>query len=332
MLFFIFFILLSDFAMASDEIAINAAPYFIFYKDGRIDRLIGNDIDPPGLDPKTGVESKDVDISPDVTVRVYRPKSAAGKQAQKLPLLVYFHGGGFCIETAFSPFYHQHINAWVAEGNIAAVSVNYRRAPEYQLPIPFEDSWTAMKWIAAHSGGKGPDEWLNEIADLNQVYLAGDSAGGNIAHRMALRVGTEGLDGVKIKGLQLIHPHFWGEKLIGEEQEWDRKDLFVVENLWFMVSKDIKNLDHPIVNPEHDPDLGRLAAERVAVYVAEKDNLKVRGRHYAECLKKSGWKGTVEVVETTGEGHVFHLFNPTCDMAGELVKQLAAFTSSGRSG
>ncbi|KGN61724.1 probable carboxylesterase 12 [Cucumis sativus] len=315
--------------MASDDIALNVAPFFILYKDGRIDRLIGNDIDPPGLDPKTGVETKDVDISPDVAVRVYRPKSPDEKQSEKLPLLVYFHGGGFCIETAFSPFYNQHISAWVAEANIAAVSVNYRRAPEHQLPIPFEDAWTAMKWIASHSEGKGPDEWLNEIADLNQVYLAGDSAGGNMAHRMALRTVTEGLEGVKIKGLQLIHPHFWGGELLGEENDWDPKDLFVVENLWFVVSKDIKTLDDPIVNPEHDPDLGRLPAERVGIYVAEKDNLKERGRHYAECLKKSGWGGTVEVVETEGEGHVFHLFNPTCDMAGELVKQLAAFIKSG---
>ncbi|KAG6605132.1 probable carboxylesterase 12 [Cucurbita moschata] len=317
--------------MASDEIALNAAPWFIIYKDRRIDRLIGNDIDPPGLDPKTGVESKDVVISQEdsVAVRIYRPKSAAGagKGDQKLPLLVYFHGGGFCIETAFSPFYHQHLNPWVAQANIVAVSVNYRRAPEHQLPIPFEDSWSALKWIAAHSNGTGPDEWLNEIADLNQVYLAGDSAGGNIAHRMALRMATEGLAGVKIKGLQLIHPHFWGGKLIGEEKEWDPKSIYVVENLWYWVSKDIKDLDDPIVNPEHEPDLGRLAAEKVAIYVAEKDNLKERGRHYAECLRKSGWGGTVDVVETDGEGHVFHLFNPSCDSAADLVGQLAAFIS-----
>lgn len=313
--------------MASNEIALNAAPYFIIYKDRRIERLIGNDIDPPGLDPKTGVDSKDVVISLEdsVAVRIYKPKSASGKQAQKLPLLVYFHGGGFCIETAFSPFYHQHINAWVARANIVAVSVNYRRAPEHQLPIPFEDSWTAMKWIATHSKGTGPDEWLNEIADLNQVYLAGDSAGGNIAHRMAVRAGTEGLAGVKVKGLQLIHPHFWGEKLIGEEKDWDPEHIFVVKNLWYLVSQDIKGLDDPIVNPEHDPDLGRLPAEKVAVYVAEKDNLKERGKHYVECLKKSGWSGNADVVHTDGEGHVFHLFNPDCDTAADLVGQLAAF-------
>ncbi|XP_022944207.1 probable carboxylesterase 12 [Cucurbita moschata] len=315
--------------MDSDEISFNAVPYFVIYKDGRIDRLLGEDFHPPGVDPKTGVESKDVVVSPEdsVAVRIYRPKSVA-KQARKLPLLVYFHGGGFCVGTAFSSLFHQHINAWVAKANIAAVSVDYRRAPEYQLPIPFEDSWTAMKWVAAHSGGAGPDEWLNEIADLNRVYLGGDSAGGNIAHRMALRVATEGLAGVKIKGLQLVHPHFWGEKLIGEEKEWDPKDIFVGKNLWFVVSKDIKDLDDPIVNPEYDPDLERLSAEKVAVYVAEKDNLKERGRHYAECLRKSGWGGAVEVVETIGEGHVFHLFNPTSDSAVELVGQLAAFTSS----
>lgn len=320
-------------AMASNEIAHDASPLLIVYKDGRVQRLAGNDVTPPSLDPQTGVDSKDVPISPEtaVTVRIYRPKipADAGPQPPKLPLLVYIHGGGFCIESAFSPTYHRHINSLVAKANAVAVSVDYRRAPEHHLPIAYEDSWAALKWVAAHAAGTGPDEWLNGLADLNRVYIAGDSAGANIAHHMAVRMGTEGLAGVKIRGLLLIHPYFWGGKLIGDEEKLDPKERSIIENLWYLACPKISGLDDPIVNPACDPNLGRLAAERVAVFVAEKDALKQRGWFYEESLKKSGWGGAVEVQETKAEGHVFHLFNPTSDVAADFVGKVAAVINAG---
>jgi hypothetical protein len=42
-------------------------------------------------------------------------------------------------------------------------------------------------------------------------------------------------------------------------------------------------------------------------------------------LKKSGWSGVVEIVETEGEDHVFHLFNPDCDKAVFMMKQVVSF-------
>ena len=315
-------------SMDSTEIAHNFSPLFIVYKDGTVHRLLGNDAIPPSPDPVTGVDSKDVVISPEtaVSVRIYRPKPAtATAQPQKLPVLVYVHGGGFCIESAFSPFYDRHVKSLVAEANVVAVSVDYRLAPEHPLPIAYEDSWAALKWVAAHSDGNGPEEWLNGIVDLDRVYFAGDSAGANIVHHLAVRVGSEGIGGLNLKGLILVHPYFWGGKLVGDEEKLRAEERHFMEKLWYVTCPTISGLDDPIVNPEYDPKLGQLAAERVVVYVAEKDALKNRGWFYSECLKKSGWGGTVEVVETKGEGHVFHLFNPTTDVALDFVRKLAAF-------
>jgi acetyl esterase/lipase len=63
----------------------------------------------------------------------------------------------------------------------------------------------------------------------------------------------------------------------------------------------------------------------VLVFVAENDLLKDRGWYYKELLEKIGWGGVVEVIETKGEGHVFHLFNPKCDNALSLFNQIASF-------
>jgi acetyl esterase/lipase len=54
-------------------------------------------------------------------------------------------------------------------------------------------------------------------------------------------------------------------------------------------------------------DLARLGCERMLIFVAEEDYLTVAARNYYEKLKRSGWKGTVELVENEKEDHCFHL-------------------------
>ncbi|GAV89260.1 Abhydrolase_3 domain-containing protein [Cephalotus follicularis] len=131
----------------------------------------------------------------------------------------YFHGGWFCIETAFSPTYHNFLNTLVAAANIIAVSVDYRRAPEHTVPIAYDDSWTAVKWFSSHSNGSGNEDWLYSHVDFKQVFFAGDNAGANIAQNMGFRIGNEKLDCLNVSGIVLIHPYFWGNQLIGNETE-----------------------------------------------------------------------------------------------------------------
>lgn len=105
----------------------------------------------------------------------------------------------------------------VSETNVVDVSIDYRLAPEHSLPTAYDDAWGAPKWVASHSDGKGTEDWLNRHADFQRVFFAGDSAGANIAHQMGLRVGSEGLNGVKLNGIVLVHPYFWGSEPIGVE-------------------------------------------------------------------------------------------------------------------
>ncbi|XP_030523318.1 probable carboxylesterase 12 [Rhodamnia argentea] len=309
--------------MAS-EISQDFSPFLRIYKDGHIERLIGTATVPASLDDKTGVASKDVAFSSDpaVSARLYLP--AAAGHPKKLPLLVYFHGGGFCIETASSPTYHNYLNAVASEANVVVVSVDYRRAPEDPLPAAYDDSWAALQWVASHRAGDGPDDWLNEHANLNKVFLAGDSAGANIAHHMGLRIGSDKLDGLAVAGIALVHPFFWGSKPVGTETTDPERRAWTVK-FTEMACPTFSGADDPIINPESDPGLGGLCSDRILVFVAEKDMLRSRGWYYEEVLKKSGWRGSVEVVETKGEDHVFHLMNPSCENAVEMMKTFVKF-------
>ncbi|XP_028797297.1 probable carboxylesterase 2 [Neltuma alba] len=308
----------------TDQVAYDFSPVFKVYKDGRVERLAGLETVPPGVDSVTGVESKDVVISPGeaISARIFLPKIT--NQGQKLPVLVYFHGGNFCIETAFSPAYHNFLNSVTSRANVIGISVNFRNAPEHPVPTGHEDSWTAVKWVASHLGGSGPDEWLNRHADLGKVVFAGDSAGANIAHHMAIRVGLEKPRGLKLEALALVQPFFWGE----ERTESERNQAAYsakLDRLWKFLSPSASGGDDALVNPEKDPNVGRLDCKRVLICAAEEDLLRDRALNYRELLGKNGFSGDVEVFETKGENHAFHIFKPTCENAMALLSIIASF-------
>ncbi|XP_028752581.1 probable carboxylesterase 2 [Neltuma alba] len=311
-------------AHSDDQLAYDLSPIMKVYKDGRIERLAGEEVAPPGVDLITGVESKDVVISKDdgVSARIFLPKLT--NPDQRLPLLVYFHGGAFCIETPFSPNYHSYLNAITSQANVIGVSVHYRRAPEHPVPTAHEDSWTALKWVASHSSGKGPDEWLNRHADLGKVFFAGDSAGANLSHHMAIRIGLEKPPGVKLEGIALVHPYFWGAERIGCELN-DAESAAKADNLWRFACPNTSGSDDPLINPDKDPNTGKLDCKRVLVCVAEKDLLKDRGWNYREVLQRNGFSGDVEVMETKEEGHVFHMYRPSCENALTMLRRIVSF-------
>lgn len=164
--------------------------YVRIHEDGSVERFPLTLV-PPSMDPANPVLSKDITIShePDVSGRLYLPNNPP-PSSSKLPVLIYIHGGGFFMESTKSTLYHSYLTNLAAEARAVIVSVEYRLAPESPLPGPYDDSWAAIEWVGSHSNGLGPEEWLNDHADLARVFVAGDSAGGNAAHHMGLRVGV----------------------------------------------------------------------------------------------------------------------------------------------
>nr|AEP68102.1 CXE protein [Hevea brasiliensis] len=309
----------------SKDVSLEVFPYLRVYKDGTIERYAGTEVTPAGFDSQTGVLSKDIFLTtPQTTLsaRIYRPQFINNNQ--KLPLLVYYHGGAFCIASPAEPKYQNCLNQLVSKAKIIVVSVDYRLAPEHPLPAAYEDSWASLQWLVAHVNG-GIEEWLEDYADFERVFLAGDSAGANIAHQLALRM-KDFPNMKRLQGIAMIHPYFWGKEPIGEEANESLKKS-MVDNWWMFVCPSNKGCDDPYINPfvKGAPSLKGLASESVLVFVAEKDILCERGKLYYEKLVKSGWKGKAEIVETKGEDHVFHIFNPDCENAHLLIKRWAAF-------
>lgn len=317
--------------MDSDqELAYDYSPRFRVYKNGTIQRLATETFVPPSLlTPQNGVVSKDAVYSPEknLSLRIYLPHKAGqeekNKNKKKLPLLVYFHGGGFIMETAFSPIYHTFLPSAVSAAGCIAVSVDYRRAPEHPIPVPYEDSWDALKWVFAHVSGSGPERWVNDHADFGRVFLAGDSAGANIAHHMAMRSGEEKGVSYEISGMALFHPFFFSKAPLEEEEA---EAMRYMQGMWEIASPNSEmGVEDPWVNVVGS-DISGLGCGRVLVMVAGNDVLAREGWGYAEKLEKSsGWGGRVGVIETKDEDHIFHIKNPGSVNTRLLVQSFAEF-------
>ncbi|KAF8772674.1 hypothetical protein HU200_005641 [Digitaria exilis] len=316
----------------ADTVVFDFRPYVLVYKSGRVHRFHGTDTVPPGVDTLTGVASKDV-ATGGVSARLYLPpkRRRVGKaKKKKLPVLLYFHGGAFAIESPFSPLYHAFLNILVSKAGVVAVAVNYRLAPEHPLPAAYDDAWAALKWTVSNCLSSGPEPWLANHGDAARIFLAGDSAGGNIAHNLAMRAGAElrPLSGGEsaIAGVVLMNPYFWGKEPVGSEtrEQWVRDGL---EQTWALVCGGRFGIDDPRVNPlAASPGAWRaMAGERVLVTIAGRDNFRDRAAAYAEGLRKSGWRGEVETYVTEGEAHVHFVGNPRSEKAEREMDKVAEF-------
>ncbi|KAM0179762.1 hypothetical protein ACHAPF_002710 [Botrytis cinerea] len=103
---------------------------------------------------------------------VYEP---TGEAVSERPILLFFHGGGWCIGNRFDDFQANRVIA--VENDIIVVSVDYRLAPEYPFPTAVYDGLDALQWVAANA------HKIHKSASPSKgLIVGGTSAGGNIAN------------------------------------------------------------------------------------------------------------------------------------------------------
>ena len=115
-----------------------------------------------------------------IALRLYRPlKSAvtsADTAAGLLPVLVYFHGGGWVIGDLDT---HDTLCRELANASgCAVVATDYRMAPEHRFPIAVDDCIAATDWVRQQAASLG--------LDASRMAVGGDSAGGNLAAVVAI--------------------------------------------------------------------------------------------------------------------------------------------------
>ncbi|XP_030479465.1 probable carboxylesterase 2 [Cannabis sativa] len=154
-----------------------------------------------------------------------------------------------------------------------------------------------MRWVASHSSSGGgvrsppaKEPWLKNHVDFNQIFLAGDSAGANIAHHLIYQISEQnpGRRLIKICGVASIQPYFWGKEAIGSEVH-DLVQKSMVDQGWSVVCPSDKGNDDPLINvfPEEAPSLeGLETCPKILVVVAGKDILRDRGWLYYEIEKE----------------------------------------------
>lgn len=110
----------------------------------------------------------------DIPLRLYRGAGTAEDEA--LPVLVYYHGGGWLLGGLES---HDVVcRRFANAARCCVVSVDYRMAPEFKFPACVDDCEAATRWVVAQAAALG--------IDSARVAVGGDSAGGNLAAVMAL--------------------------------------------------------------------------------------------------------------------------------------------------
>ncbi|KAL6656561.1 hypothetical protein ACP70R_004341 [Stipagrostis hirtigluma subsp. patula] len=307
------------------EIADDMYPYLRTYKDGRVERLAVSAFVPASEEPgATGVATRDVVVDPGtgVSVRLFLSVAAAAT-GRRLPLIVYFHGGSFCTGSAFSKLFHRYAASLSARAGALVVSVDYRLAPEHPVPAAYDDAWSALQWVASLS-----DPWLASYADPTRVFLAGESAGGNIVHNVAVRAGgTPNGYGIDMNGLIILQPFFWGTERLPSEATGSALPMFAperVDTLWPFVTAGTAGNDDPRLCPRAER-VACLPCRRALVSVATKDVLRDRGRRYAEWLRDGEWCREVTLVESEGEDHGFHLIRPARATAVALMDRVVEF-------
>jgi acetyl esterase len=243
-----------------------------------------------------------------IAMRLYRP---APETSDALPVLVYFHGGGWVIGDLDT---HDALCRALANGSgCAVVSVDYRMGPEHRFPAAVDDCLAATYWVRRNAGA------LNVNPD--KLAVGGDSAGGNLAAVIALAARNAG--DLPVAYQLLIYPATVQRRVTRSGAVNGQGLLLTVDSMRYFH-------DHYIDDDRHDhdwraapllcDDLGRLPP--ALVLTAGFDPLRDEGIEYAHRLTQAGNRATLISFER--QIHGFITMGTVIDEAEEAVAMCAA--------
>lgn len=300
------------------KLVYQVADWLSVYDDGSVDRTFRGPREityllepvPPHEEFIDGVATKDViiDKTSSHRVRIYLPERKP--EETKLPVILHFHGGGFCFCEA-DWFMYYHIYTKIARAAKAiVVSVYLRQAPEHRLPAQIDDGFSALLWLRSLAQADSYEPCLNDHADLNRIFLIGDSSGGNIVHEVAARAGNADLGEFKLSGGILIQPGFVRSTRSKSELEQPQSSFFNVDmaDKLFSLSLPVGSTkDHPITCPMGSlaPPLEDLKLPPMLIFMGGLDVFQDTEMEYYEAMKQANQD--VQLLTLPGMSHAFYL-------------------------
>lgn len=245
----------------------------------------------------------------DIPLRLYRPAGSSADTA--LPVLVYYHGGGWVIGDLDT---HDTLCRELANGSgCAVVAVHYRLAPEHRFPAAIDDSIAALKWVHGNAA--------RLHLDANLIAVGGDSAGGNLAAVVALAARDAG--GPALAFQLLIYPATDNRRVAPSHR---------TNGKGYLLTRDTITYFHDHYLPDAAQDLDWRASPllhenlaglpRAFVLTAGYDPLRDEGLQYAQRLSEAGNNCTLVCFER--QIHGFILMGKVLDEAATAVRLCAA--------
>jgi len=246
----------------------------------------------------------------ELPVRIYQPD--ARDDGGPLPLVLYFHGGGFVVGSPVSA--DAAMRTLAMSTPAVVVSVDYRMAPEHPGPAAADDCEFAVNWCYEHAQALG--------ARQGRVVVAGDSAGGNLSAVVSHRNHSAGQDRI---GLQvLIYPWL-------DLTRTDRPSYIAFSSGFGLSTKDIEESMEryvPLPTDRAHPDISPLHAKSFAglppacVITAGFDVLRDEGIAYTEAMRAAGV--AVRHVHEPAMPHGFISMSRLCSEAGKNLETIAS--------
>lgn len=235
--------------------------------------------DPAGLMAQMKVKKQDMSYPTaggSQPIRIYTPEDAG---AGPLPVIVYYHGGGWVI--ADIDTYESSAMALAKKAKAIVASVEYRHAPENKFPAAHDDAFAAYQWVLKNAGQFG--------GDPSRVALAGESAGGNLATNVAITARDQKVQAplymllvYPVAGTNMDTPSY--------QENSNAVPLSKLAMEWF-VKNTIRN-EEDLQDPRLDL-VGKANLKGLpptTVITAEIDPLMSEGKMLADKLKEAGVK------------------------------------------
>jgi acetyl esterase len=244
----------------------------------------------------------------DVPARAFVPEVEGGPP----PIVVWLHGGGWMLGSIAT--YASPVRALAAQTGAVVLGVDYRLAPEHPFPAPLEDALAAVRWAAAEGASAG--------GDPSRIAVAGDSAGGNLAAVVALRLRRE----VPLRLQALVYPVIDAGLNTPSYREFGERHGLTAATMrrFWRLYLDGHDGNDPDVSPLRADDLGGAAP--AWVLTADHDVLRDEGEAYAGALEQAGVPVTLRRWPGTIHGFIRWqaISQPSRDALSELARVLRA--------